>query len=84
MPFAAIWMQLNILILSEISQKEKGKYHMISLILESKYGINESIYKKKKKQTLNYVLSPLHRPLDSYGGDLIIDLKCYFFSNRNI
>ena len=32
MPFAATWMQLEIIILSEISQKEKDKYHMISLI----------------------------------------------------
>ena len=31
MPFAATWMELKTLILSEISQKEKGKYHMISL-----------------------------------------------------
>ena len=32
MPFAAIWMDLEIIILSEVSQKEKDKYHMISLI----------------------------------------------------
>ena len=32
MLFAATWMQLEIIILSEISQKEKDKYHMISLI----------------------------------------------------
>ena len=32
MPFTATWMQLEILILSEESQKEKDKYHMISLI----------------------------------------------------
>ena len=32
MPFAATWME--ILILSEVSQKEKDKYHMISLICE--------------------------------------------------
>ena len=31
-PFAAIWMELEILILSEISQKDKDKYHMIALI----------------------------------------------------
>ena len=31
-PFAAIWTQLEILILNEVSQKEKDKYHMISLI----------------------------------------------------
>ena len=32
MPFAATWMELETLILSEMSQKEKDKYHMISLI----------------------------------------------------
>ena len=32
MPFAATWMKLEIIIISEVSQKEKDKYHMISLI----------------------------------------------------
>ena len=35
MPFAATWMQLKIIILSNVSQREKDKYHMVSLI----YGI---------------------------------------------
>ena len=35
MPCAVTWMQLEILILSEVSQKEKDKYHTISLT----YGI---------------------------------------------
>ena len=32
MPFAATWMELETLILSEVSQKKKDKNHMISLI----------------------------------------------------
>ena len=32
MPFVATWMELETLILSEVSQKKKEKYHMISLI----------------------------------------------------
>ena len=32
MPFASTWMELETLILSEVSQKEKDKYHMIPLI----------------------------------------------------
>ena len=32
MPFAATWIDLEIIILSEVSQTEKHKYHMISLI----------------------------------------------------
>ena len=35
MPFAATWMDLEIIILSEVSKTKKDKYHMISLI----YGI---------------------------------------------
>ena len=30
--FAATWIDLEIIILSEVSQMEKDKYHMISLI----------------------------------------------------
>ena len=32
MSFAATWVELEMLILSEGSQKEKDKYHIISLI----------------------------------------------------
>ena len=32
MPFAETWMDLEIIILSELSQKKKDKYHMISFI----------------------------------------------------
>ena len=32
MSFAMTWMDLEIVILSEVSQTEKDKYHMISLI----------------------------------------------------
>ena len=32
MPFAATWMELEIIILSEVSQKQKDKSHMISFI----------------------------------------------------
>ena len=31
MPFAATWMDLEIIIVSEVRQKEKDKYHMISV-----------------------------------------------------
>ena len=46
MPFAATWMDLEIIILSELSQTEKDKYHIISLICGiKKSDTNELIYK---------------------------------------
>ena len=47
MPFAARWMALETLILSEVSQKEKDKYHMISHIWNLMYGTNESFHRKE-------------------------------------
>ena len=41
MPFAATWMDLEIIIPSEINQTEKDKYHMISLIC----GIKKKRYR---------------------------------------
>ena len=35
MPFATIWMALEIIILSEVNQTEKDKYRMVSLICGS-------------------------------------------------
>ena len=32
MPFAATWMELETIMLREVSQKEKDKYHMISFV----------------------------------------------------
>ena len=46
MPFAATRMDLEIVILSEVSQTEKDKYHMISHMQNlKKNGTNEFIYK---------------------------------------
>ena len=36
MPFAATWMDLEKIILSRVSQKDKDKCYMISLVCESK------------------------------------------------
>ena len=46
MPFAATWMDLEIIILSEVSQTEKGKYHMTSHMWNLiKNDTNKLIYK---------------------------------------
>ena len=47
MPFAATWIELEIFILSEVSQKEKDKYHMILHIWNLIYGTNEAFHRKE-------------------------------------
>ena len=47
MPFAATWMQLEIIIPSEASQKEEDKYHMISHMWNIKCDRNQPIYETK-------------------------------------
>ena len=59
MPFAAMWMDLEIIIPSKVSQKEKDKYHMTSLQYVE-YKIQMSITTEKTqthrhgKQTYSY------------------------------
>ena len=47
MPFAPTWVELETLILSEVGQKEKDKYHMISHILNLIYGTKESFHRNQ-------------------------------------
>ena len=45
MSFSATWMQLDILILSKVSQKNKDEYCMILHKWNLKYSTSEPIYK---------------------------------------
>ena len=45
MPFAAALLELETLILSEVSQKEKDRYHVISYMWSLKYGTNDLLTK---------------------------------------
>ena len=45
MPFTAIWMDLEIVILSEVSQTQKDKYHISLICGILKNDTNELIYK---------------------------------------
>ena len=54
MPFAKIWVQLEINILNEVNQPEKDKYHMISLIcVTKKKVIHMNLYKKNRHKLTN-------------------------------
>ena len=59
MPSAATWMGLQIIILSEVNQKEKDKYHVISLIFRILKIIQITLFTKKKQ-------TPGHRK-QTYG-----------------
>ena len=46
MPFTATWIDPEVIILSKVSQKEKGKYRMISLNMWNlQHDTKESLYK---------------------------------------
>ena len=48
MSFVATWMELEIHILSEVSQKENDKCHDIPFMWNLSYGTNEPIYRTKQ------------------------------------
>ena len=46
-PCAATWMEVDILILSEVNKKEKDKYPVLSYIWSLIYGTNELLYRRE-------------------------------------
>ena len=65
MTSAAMWIDLEIVTLGEVSQKEKDKYHTISHIWNLKYNTNELIYEiERDSQTERvYLWLPRRRGL---------------------
>ena len=68
MPFAATWMELETLILSEISQKDKDKYYMISLITGIQYTTQMNISTEKKIMDLKKRLVAACWEREGVGG----------------
>ena len=62
MPFAATWMQL-----SEVSQKEKDKYHIISLISGILYTAQMNLSTEKKIIDLENRLVAVQREREGVG-----------------
>ena len=52
MPFVPTWMEPDTFILSEVSQKEKDKYH-ITYIWHLIYSTNEPLHRKKSMDMEN-------------------------------
>ena len=69
MPFAATWMDLEFTKLSEVSQKEKDKYHVISLCMWNlKYDTNELVYKTQTDSQIQKTNLQLPREKDLEEG----------------
>ena len=68
MPFAATCMELEMLILSEVSQKEKDKYHMISLISGIEYMAQMNFSTEKKIMDMENRLVVAKREEEGVGG----------------
>ena len=56
MPFSATWVELEMLILSEVSQKEKDKYHMISHNWNLISSTNEHLLRKENHGLGEYIV----------------------------
>ena len=70
MPFAETWMNLEMIILSAVSQTEKDKHHMISVIC----GIKKKKNQKTERQT--YSLG------EGIHYEVVINISHYCIQNR--
>ena len=74
MPFAATWMQPEIIIPSELSQKKKDKYQYdITLMWNLKYGTNQWIYETERDSQTKKTDLRLPRGWKGGGG---MDWEC--------
>ena len=80
MPFATTWLELETLILSKVSQKEKDKYHMI---LQYMAQTNLSTEKKKNLMDMEIKLMVAKGEGEEAGwtGSLgLVDANYYIWS----
>ena len=78
MPFVATWMELETLTLSEVSQKEKDKYHMISHIC---YRAQMNLSTEKKNMALENRLVVAKGEEGGWIGNLGLIDADYCFRN---
>ena len=53
MPLATTWVDLEMIILNEINQKKRGKYHMILLICTIQNVTQMNLFTKQKQSQRN-------------------------------
>ena len=68
LPFSATWMDLENIMLSEISVTEKNKYCLTSHIWNLKYNTNESIYKTNRLTDIENKLTIAKGERNEGGG----------------
>ena len=86
MPFVATWMELENLILSEMSQKDKDKYHMISVITGIQYTAQMNISTEEKITDLENRLVAAQGERKGVGGIRslgLLDATCNGFTMRS-
>ena len=64
MPFATTWMDLEIIILSEVTQKDR--YHMFQYLWNLQYDISEFIHRKETDSQIQK--TNLQLPKGKEGG----------------
>ena len=83
MPFVATWMELENVILSEISQTEKEKYHMASLIC----GIYKELTYKRERHSQTQKMNlwmPEEGILRESGMDIYTLLYSKWITNKDL
>ena len=75
MPKAATWLDLEIIILSEESQKEKRQIPHVTYIWDLKYGTNQHIYKSKIDSQI--LRTDLWLPMRRNANLELTEANCY-------
>ena len=76
-PLAASWLQLEIIILSEVSQTEKDKSYNVTYMLNLKYNTNEHIYETETHRPREQTCSCQGERNTGWGMDLECGTNSY-------
>ena len=66
LPFATTWIELESIMLSEISKSEKDKYHIILLMWNLRNKTNRQRLKKNKRERERKRNTALHKKFKQY------------------